>query len=89
MKIKECLLRHAIWRSIESGEIYDAAGMNALDVLYANPIKWAFEMERYTREVETLAKDKERVETELNIGRDIQMQMLPKDFPVRSGYDIN
>ena len=46
----------------------------------------AFEMERYTREVETLAKDKERVETELNIGRDIQMQMLPKVFPVNDKF---
>nr|MCR5025143.1 PP2C family protein-serine/threonine phosphatase [Lachnospiraceae bacterium] len=41
----------------------------------------ALEMERYTREMEVLAGEKERVATELNVATNIQMQMLPHVFP--------
>ncbi len=41
------------------------------------------------REMEMqLAKAKDRMESELNIGRDIQMSMLPLDFPERPEFSI-
>ncbi len=45
-------------------------------------------MERYTKEVEELAGEKERALTELNVAMGIQMQMLPHEFPEREEFNI-
>ena len=39
-------------------------------------------------QLETTTKAKERFESELRIARDIQMSMVPSNFPVREGLDI-
>ncbi len=49
----------------------------------------ALEMERYTREMEKLAAEKERVETELNVAQNIQMSMLPQKFPESTGFTLS
>ncbi len=49
----------------------------------------AVEMERYTKEMEKLAADKERVETELNVAQNIQMSMLPHMFPENSSFKLS
>ena len=48
----------------------------------------ALEMERYTKEMEELAAEKERVETELNVAQNIQMQMLPHVFPESKDFAL-
>lgn len=49
----------------------------------------ALEMERYTKEMENLAAEKERVETELNVAQNIQMSMLPHKFPESSDFSLS
>ncbi|MBQ7678345.1 MAG: SpoIIE family protein phosphatase [Butyrivibrio sp.] len=49
------------------------------------------EMERYTREVERMAGERKRTETELELATNIQADMLPKvfpDFPEKEIYEI-
>ncbi len=48
----------------------------------------ALEMERYTKEMEILAGERERVATELNVATNIQMQMLPREFPERKEFRL-
>ena len=48
----------------------------------------ALEMERYTKEMEVLAGERERVATELNVAKSIQMQMLPREFPEREEFRL-
>ncbi|WP_051688498.1 PP2C family protein-serine/threonine phosphatase [Butyrivibrio sp. AE2032] len=49
----------------------------------------AQEMERYTKEMEHLAAEKERVETELNVAQNIQMSMLPHTFPESEDFRLS
>ncbi len=49
----------------------------------------ALEMDRYTREMEVLAGERERVATELNVATNIQMQMLPHVFPENEKFKLN
>ena len=49
----------------------------------------ALEMERYTREMEVLAGERERVATELNVATNIQMQMLPHVFPENEKFKLH
>ena len=48
----------------------------------------ALEMDRYTKEIEKLAGERERVETELNVATSIQMQMLPQVFPESERFEV-
>ena len=48
----------------------------------------ALEMERYTKEMEKLAGERERVETELNVATNIQMHMLPQVFPESERFKV-
>lgn len=43
----------------------------------------------YIKELKITTAANERLESELNIARDIQMQMIPKNFPVNANFDLS
>ena len=48
----------------------------------------ALEIERYTHEMAVLAGERERIETELNVAKNIQDQMLPQEFPENVEFSV-
>ncbi len=51
----------------------------------------AKDIAQYTKRVEAVAADKERIATELSLGKDIQLSLLPHKFPAfpnRSEFDL-
>ena len=46
------------------------------------------EIKTYMKNLETETAEKERIATELDVAKDIQHGMLPKDFPTRADFEI-
>ncbi|MDA3916792.1 MAG: SpoIIE family protein phosphatase [Deltaproteobacteria bacterium] len=67
----------------KSGKFYRSEDMNLLNTL-ANQGAVAIENARMIEEV----IEKERMEEELSIGRDLQMSMLPAECPTIDGFEI-
>ncbi|MCR5061541.1 MAG: PP2C family protein-serine/threonine phosphatase [Saccharofermentans sp.] len=61
---------------------------NEVGVLVKDFSILADEMDRYAKEVSTLASEKERVQAELEMAAKIQMSMLPSDYPESDAFEL-
>ena len=61
---------------------------NEVGLLAENISQMVDEIDRYSKEITTLATEKERVKAELEFAAKIQSSMLSKKFPVSSTYEL-
>ena len=89
-KVKNCVTKYAENKDTEAltKELSAIRSRNEIGALADEFSAMALEMERYTHEMEALAAEKERVETELNVAQNIQMQMLPHQFPESKDFSL-
>ncbi|MCR5402446.1 MAG: PP2C family protein-serine/threonine phosphatase, partial [Butyrivibrio sp.] len=89
-RVKKCVTEYAENKDTEAltKELSGIRSRNEIGALADEFSAMAIEMERYTHEMETLAAEKERVETELNVAQNIQMQMLPHQFPEGKDFSL-
>ncbi|MBR2186920.1 MAG: SpoIIE family protein phosphatase [Lachnospiraceae bacterium] len=89
-KVKKYLSEYADTKDAErlTAELSTIRSRNEIGALADQFSALALEMERYTKEMEILAGEKERVATELNVAANIQMQMLPWEFPERKEFRL-
>lgn len=76
-------------RIIDSLEVM--ANESELGQLSSDIIELAIEMDRHTEEVKKLARENERIGTELHIASQIQAEIIPSDFPAfpnRKEFDV-
>ncbi len=66
----------------------DIKQRNEIGALADDVTQMAVEIDRYTEEVTTLTKDRERVAAELSLAADIQKGFLPGDFPDAPDYEL-
>ena len=89
-KVKKCVSKYAETKdaSALTEELSTIRSRNEIGAFADQFSALAQEMERYTKEVEVLAGERERVATELNVAKDIQMQMLTREFPEREEFSL-
>ena len=89
-KVKKCVSEYADTKDAETltAKLSSIHSKNEIGAFADQFSALALEMERYTKEMEILAGEKERVATELNVATNIQMQMLPRKFPERKEFRL-
>ncbi len=89
-KVKECVSDYSNTKDTKelTEKLSSIRSRNEIGAFADEFSSLALEMERYTREMELLAGEKERVATELNVAQSIQMQMLPHVFPHREEFSL-
>lgn len=90
-KLKKCVLEYSKSKDTDKlvKELSAIHSQNEIGAFADQFSDLAQEMERHTKEMEQLAAEKERVETELNVAQNIQMQMLPHVFPERDDFSLS
>ena len=69
-------------------DISKLGSRNEIGVIADSFSSLSMEMMRYTKEVASLAGEKERVSTELNVATNIQKGMLPREFLERKEFSL-
>ncbi len=82
-KVKKCVSEYSDTKNANelTEKLAEIRSRNEIGAFADEFSALALEMERYTREMEVLAGERERVATELNVAQNIQLQMLPQVFP--------
>ncbi|MBQ7615180.1 MAG: PP2C family protein-serine/threonine phosphatase [Butyrivibrio sp.] len=90
IKVQKCLSTYAVAKDTNAlrKRIADIHSNNEIGAFAEEFAFLAEEMERYNKKMESLAAEKERVETELNVASNIQMHMLPLVFPENQKISI-
>lgn len=89
-EVKSCVIEYSGNKNTDqlTHKLSDIRSHNEIGAFANEFSSLAIEMDRYTKEVAELAGEKERVETELTVATNIQMQMLPHVFPESDKFSI-
>ena len=89
-RVKQCVSEYSDTKDADelTKKLSEIRSRNEIGAFADEFSSLALEMERYTREMEVLAGERERVATELGVAKSIQKQMLPQVFPEGEGFSV-